>query len=85
MGHKPLGRGSIFHASHERPRRSAGGVVDSVSVSSGGRSTARASAPRRKGPLAIDDGPQRGGVVVSPIESPTDETRTPAGRFRTTK
>lgn len=83
-----ISRGSVLHPSHDRPRRSGGGIVDSVSVSTAGGST-RAPAPAgpkrhtSHGTLAVEDAPREEGVVVSPIEGPSDGTRTPAGRFRT--
>lgn len=81
-----LTTGSVLHPSHERPRRSSGGMVDKVAVSTGGRSTKAAAPTRRSGPLAVDDGPKREGVTVAPIEpSSSAEPLTPAGRFRVTK
>lgn len=81
-----LNAGSILHPRHERPRQSAGGMVDKVGVSTGGHSVSRSAGPaRRQGSLAIHDGPARGGVVVSPIDTPEDGSLTPAGRFRVTK
>ena len=84
-----LGTGSVLHPRHERPRRSSGGMVDSVSVSSGGGS----SKPTAQGPkrhtsqqtLAVEDSPRREGVVVSPIEGPSESGLTTAGRFRVGK
>lgn len=79
---RQLGRGSVLHPANQRRTRRAPAFADKVAVSTGGHGPSAKTSPRRRGALAVEDGPRKGGVTVTPIDQPKDQSLTDAGRFR---